>query len=373
MRTIISLVVALAPTVALAQPGSTPTPTPAASTLPAAAPTAAPTVPPTVPPDAARATVLHVPVATATAERAVELIAVVDAAWAEPLLVARYRGAGATTWREAPFRHSSAGGWYAAIPADAVNPPGTEYYLVGRGPAGERAHFATEQAPHLVRVEPSTDDRLEAIDHVRTDGRTETVSLDIDGHDFSNRYGNTDQFLRAELRWRHRVSRTLHSIGFAFGSISGETPRSDPALGSATHAARYGAAEVGVRLHRSVYADARLILGVSHAGFMRGFGGAVTFGKPWRSNLSFAAEAFDDLGPTVSVRLQWDTVPPMLMGASIVRTELPGAIISSSGLYLKYDVTYQLERGLSLRGAVSYGARDGTGNFGGGVGVASAF
>jgi len=63
----------------------------------------------------------------------------------------------------------------------------------------------------------------------------------------------------------------------------------------------------------------------------------------------------------------------MLMGASIVRTELPGAIISSSGLYLKYDVTYQLERGLSLRGAVSYGARDGTGNFGGGVGVASAF
>ena len=367
MRTIpiITLVVALAPTIALAQPSPTPT-------APAAAPTvAAPAL--TTPPDAARATVLHVPVAAATAEQPVELIAVVDAAWAEPLLVARYRGAGATAWREVTFRHSSAGGWYAAIPADAVRPPGTEYYLVGRGPAGERAHFATEQAPQLVRVEPSTADRLEAIDHVRTDGRTETVSLDIDGHDFGNRYGNIDQFIRGELRWRHRVSRTLHSLGFAFGSISGQTPRTDPMLGSATHAARYGAAEVGVRLHRSVYADARLILGVSHGGFMRGAGGSLTFGKPWRSNLSVAAEALDDLGPTVSVRLQWDTVPPMLMGASIVRTELPGALISSSGLYLKYDLAYQLEHGITLRGAVSYGARDGAGNFGGSLGVASSF
>ena len=37
--------------------------------------------------------------------------------------------------------------------------------------------------------------------------------------------------------------------------------------------------------------------------FMRGVAGAVTFGKPWRSNLSVAGEALDDLGPTVAVRL----------------------------------------------------------------------
>lgn len=328
---------------------------------------------PAPPPGEAHATLLHVPVATAKAGQLIELDAVVDAAWSEPLLVARYRGAGATAWQEVAFRHSSTGGWFAAIPADAVAAPGTEYYLVGRGPAGERVHFASAQAPHLVRVEPDESDRLAAIDAVRTGGRTETVRFDVDAHDFGNRFGNDDRFLRSELVWTHRVSRALYSIGFGFGVIEGKTPRPDMMLASAHHAARYGAADVRVRLHRSVYADARLMLGVSHAGFMRGIGGAVTFGKPWRSNLAFAAEALDDLGPTVSVRLQWDTVPAMLMGAAIVRTELPGALISSSGLYLKYDVTYQLEHGVAVRGAISYGSRDGAGNFGGGLGVQTSF
>ncbi|MBK9030878.1 MAG: hypothetical protein IPL61_05985 [Myxococcales bacterium] len=354
MRILPAILVVLIPAVARAQPS-------------------APTPPPTIPSGEARATVLHVPVATAPADHRVELTAVIDAAWAEPLLVARYRGPGATRWDEVAFRHSSTGGWYATIPASAVSAPGTEYYLVGRGPAGERIHFASEQAPHLVRVEPDESDRLAAIDHVRTEGRTDTVRFDVDAHDFGNRYGNDDKFLRSELVWTHRISRALYSIGFGFGAIQGKTPREDPSMDSVSHAARYGAAEVRLRLHRSVYADARMILGVSHAGFMRGVGGTVTFGKPWRANLAVSGELLDDLGPSVSVRLQWDTAPPMLMGASIVRTELPGVLISSSGLYLKYDVTYQLERGVSLRGALSYGSRDGAGDFGGGLGVATAF
>jgi hypothetical protein len=350
-HTLIALALVAAPAVAAAQPGGAPT----------------------LPPGEAHATLLHVPVATATAGEVIELDAVVDAAWAEPLLVARYRGAGATAWEEVAFRHSSTGGWFATIPGTAVGAPGTEYYLVGRGPAGERVHFASAQAPHLVRVEPDERDRLAAIDAVRTAGRTETVRLDIDTHDFGNRFGNDDRFLRGELAWTHRVSRTLYAIGFGYGFIEGKTPRPDMNLASAHHAARYGAADVRLRLHRSIYADARLVLGVSHAGFMRGVAGTVTFGKPWRSNLAFSGEALDDLGPTVAVRLQWDTVPAMLMGAAIVRTELPGALISSSGLYLKYDVTYQLEHGVAVRGAISYGSRDGAGNFGGGLGVQSSF
>ncbi len=322
----------------------------------------------------ARATLLHVPVATATSALPIELVAVIDGAWAEPALIARYRPMTGGAWREAAFERSSAGGWYATIPADAVVPPGAEYYIVGLGAGGETAHFASAEAPQPIRVDPSVVDRLAELDRRRTGGRTETVALDVDGHDFGNRYGGSDYFVRSELRLTHRVSTYLHSVGFGFGVIQGRTPdREGPNAEALTTAGRYGLAEVRLRPHPSVFVDARLTLGVSHAGFLRGIGGAITFGQPWRSNLSIGGEVLDDLGPTAYVRLQWDTARPLLMGASIVRSDLPGAVVGAAGLYLKYDVTYRLKDAVALRGAVSYGARDGAAHVGGGLGVEASF
>ena len=361
--TIVLALVSLAAATAAAQPSTT---------APAAAPAApAPAAAPPLP--IARATVLHVPVAESAPGVPVELVAAVDAAWAEPALVVRYRGPGATLWQEEPFRHSSTGGWYATLPATAIAPPGAEYYIVGRGPAGEQLHFGSDVAPQIVRVEPTVADRLEAIDAIRTEGRTETVRFDVDAHNFTNRYKQDDAFLRGEIVWTHRVSRTLHSIGFGFGAIQGRTPQVDPMAESVTRAARYGAADARVRLHPSVYADARLVLGVSHDGFMGGFAGAVTLGKPWRSNVSMGVEFLEDVGSSQFIRLQWDTAPPLLMGAAIYRTDLPGVLISPQGLLIRYDLSYAVSPGFALRGALSYGARDGAAGFGGSLGTAVSF
>ena len=73
------------------------------------------------------------------------------------------------------------------------------------------------------------------------------------------------------------------------------------------------------------------------------------------------------------MRLQWDTAPPLLMGASIVRTDLPGAVIDPGGLYIAYDVSYRIIDRLVLRAQVSYGARDGAAHLGGGLGTAVDF
>lgn len=343
----------------------------AAQVAPGATPAAAPG---SAPPAVARATLLHLPVAAAPSAQAIALVAVIDGAWAEPGLVARYRPMTGGAWREAGFERSSAGGWYATIPADAVVPPGAEYYIVGLGPAGETAHFASAEAPQPIRVEPSVVDRLAELDRRRTGGRTETVAFDLDGHDFGNRYGGSDWFVRSELRWTHRVSTYLHSLGFGFGVIQGRTPdRQGPTAVDEITAGRYGLAELRLRPGPSVFVDGRLTLGVSHRGFLRGIGGAITFGKPWRSNLSIGGEILDDLGPTAYVRLQWDTATPLLMGASIVRSDLPGAIVDAAGLYLKYDVSYRLRDAVAIRGAVSYGARDGAAHVGGGLGLETSF
>jgi hypothetical protein len=346
------------------------------TTAPGVVPTA-PGAPTTPPPRAdagpARATVLHVPVADAAPGQDVQITAVIDGAWAEPTLLARYRTTGGA-WRDAPFEQSSAGGWFATIPGDAVEPPGAEYYIVGATADGEVAHFASADAPQPIRIEPTLMDRLEQLDDQRQRHRRESVSIDVDGHDFGNRYDNADAFLRAELRWSHRVSRTLHSISFGFGSIWGRTPDTD-GIGAREQVAlgRYGLSEVRLRVRPSVFVDGKLMIGVSDEGFLRGAGGAVILGKPWRSNLALGAEILDDLGPTAYVRLQWDTAPPVLMGASIVRTDLPDAQVSANGLYVKYDVAYPMQNGFTVRGAVSFGSRDGAGRFGGGLGVQADF
>jgi hypothetical protein len=61
------------------------------------------------------------------------------------------------------------------------------------------------------------------------------------------------------------------------------------------------------------------------------------------------------------------------MGASIVRTDLPGAVIDAAGLYLGYDIAYPIANRFTVRAQLSYGSRDGASHFGGGLGTALDF
>lgn len=68
-----------------------------------------------------------------------------------------------------------------------------------------------------------------------------------------------------------------------------------------------------------------------------------------------------------------DTVAPFLMGAPIVRTDLPGAMVSASGLVIAYDLAYDLAFHLAdrftMKAQISYGAA----HLGGGFGTAVDF
>ena len=318
--------------------------------------------------------VIHVAPQTTIAGEPLELAAMIDAPYAEALAVT-WRAIGETAWHDVAFERSSAGRWFAILPP--AQAPGLEYFIHGRDTAGaEVAHFASAEHPHVVRVAPDEVDQLEAIDLVRTDGRRDAIAVDVTGHSFGNRYGYADRYLRAEATFTHLVLRTLHHIAFGFGAIQGETPNyvASPAMDtdSVTHALRYGFGELRLRPHRSVFVDLRIALGVSHDVFAQGARGQITFGKPWRASFSVGGEALTDLGATGWVRLQWDTAPPVLMGASIVRTNLPGVIVDPNGLYVAYDVAYRFGP-WTLKGQLSYGARDGAAHLGGGLGTAIAF
>jgi hypothetical protein len=322
-----------------------------------------------------RASVLHVPPGQAADAEPLRLIAVIDAAVAEPVIVARYRALGSSEgFREVAFERSSAGGYFATVPAEAVARPGVEYYITGRDASGgEVLHFASERAPHPVVVEAPIVERLAHSDEERMGGRLDTIRLDVDGHNFGNRYGRRDYFVRSEIGWTHHFLRTLYAVSFGYGAIEGRTPESDlPGATAVRKSARFGFSEVRTLIHEVVFFDARAILGVDRDDLEFGGSGSLLFGRPWRSSFQVGGEVLRSMGPTVFVRLQWDTAPPFLMGASVVKTDLPDAVLTD-GLYVKYDISYPLQGRLDLRAAVSYGSRDGASHWGGGAGAALSF
>jgi hypothetical protein len=322
-----------------------------------------------------RASVLHVPPGQALDAEPLRLVAVIDAAVAEPIIVARYRPLGsAGEFHEAPFERSSAGGYFATLPAEAVTRPGIEYYIAGRDAAGaEVVHFASERQPHPVVVDAPLVERLAESDEERMGGRLDAIRLDVDGHNFGNRYGRHDYFLRSELQWTHHFLRNLYAISFGYGAIEGKTPETDePGALAVKKSARFGFSEVRTRLYESVFVDLRATLGVDRDDLEYGGSGALILGRPWRSSFQVGGEVLRSMGPTAFVRLQWDTAPPFLMAASVVKTDLPDAVLSD-GLYVKYDIIYPLLDRLDLRAAVSYGSRDGASHWGGGAGAALSF
>ena len=326
-------------------------------------------------PVAARSLVIHVPPLSSPVGEPVELQAMLDAPFAETLS-ARWRALGEIKWHDVPFERSSAGDWFASLPATPA--PGLEYYIRGVDVNGaEVAHFASAAAPHMVRVDPALYDRLEDLDRRRQLGLRDQISLELAAHNFGNRYKLPDRFGRGEATFTHRLWRQIHHIAFGFGTIWGKTPVSstpdDHERGYLDHGMRYGFGELRVRVHPSVFIDGRVALGVSHDGFDAGVRGQIIFGKPWRSALFIGGEAFRDVDKTAWVRLQWDTAAPFLMGASIVRTNLPGVLLSSAGLYIAYDVAYAIAGRYTLKAQVSYGARDGASHVGGGGGIAVDF
>lgn len=363
----------LAPAIAHAQPGAT-QPAPAASQPSPAAPQPRPAATPaSTSSGTAHSLVLHVAPTTTEAGKPIELEAMIDAPFAETLVV-RWRPIGTQAWTDVLFERSSAGGWFASIPA--ATSPGVEYYIRGKDSAGaETDHFASEQAPHVVRVDPALFDRLEDLDRERLQNRVDEVSLEVVGHNFGNRYGLQDRYLRTEATYKHAFLRQLHEVGFGFGSISGQTPDASDATDGMTifKGMRYGFGQVRMRLHPSVFVDARVGLGVSQKSFKGSGSGQLIFGKPWRSAVMVGGEYIGDLGGTGWVRLQWDTAPPLLMGASIVRTDLPGAQVGAAGLFIAYDVAYRIQNRFTVKAQLSYGARDGAAHVGGGIGTAVAF
>jgi hypothetical protein len=324
-----------------------------------------------------RAAIRHVPPGEATEGVPLRLVASVDDAWTESALELRWRplGSGAP-FAALAFERSSAGGWFATIPGAAMVPPGIEYWIAGEAASGsgEVAHFASAAVPHAVRVELAPAQRWAEVERARVGGRASRLRARMAAASFGTAEG-PDWMMRGEVDWTHRLVKTLYSFSLGYGFIQGVTPemRGAPDLPGLEHGARYGFGEIRWRLHELIWVDTGVLLGFSHDGLATGARANLTLGKEWRSCVQLGAEVIDGLGPSAWLRLQWDTVPPLLMGAEIRATDLPGARLDG-GMMLTYDVAIPIGRRVTLGAQVSYAARaQKVGSFGGGLSSAFEF
>jgi hypothetical protein len=320
-------------------------------------------------------TVRHIPPSEATPDEPLRLVASVDDAWAETALLLRWRSVDASAYQSVPFERSSAGGWYATIPAASVRAPGLAYYITGsaRG-GGEVAHFASAAAPHVVRVEPTPEERWTQAERARLGNRTARVRARFQAASFGTDDGD-DWFARGEVDWTHRLVSTLYSFTLGYGFVQGVTPAMRGAVGmpGIENGARYGFGEVRWRAHESVWLDTGVMLGFSQDGFSAGTRANLTLGKEWRSCVQLGFEYLSGMGKSGWLRLQWDTVAPLLMGAEVRLTDLPGALLPG-GVMLTFDAALPVGKRVTIGAQVTYAARSQTqGAFGGGLSTAFEF
>ncbi len=310
-----------------------------------------------------QAVVHHVPPAEAAEHEPLRLAAMVENAWAETALVARYRPADAparAAFKEVPFERSSTGAYYAIVPISAVVRPGLVYYVVGIDKDGhEVAHFASAASPHEVRVEPPTDARWIEAERRRLGGRIDKVHAYFDAVSFGKALGEQDYYLRSEIDWTHRLVTTLYSFSLGYGFVQGRTPsqRNDAEPLFEQRGTRYGFGSVRVRASEYLWLDGGVLLGFSHEGFAPGVRGSLTIGRDWRTAVQVGGEFIRDLGGTGWVQLQWDTVPPLLMAARITTTSLPGSALEG-GAILSLHADYPVTDRITLGATASMNARE---------------
>ncbi len=299
----------------------------------------------------------HVPPVEAAENQPLRLRALVDAGWQEALVV-RYREPGTAATVEVPFELSTTGEYVAVVPAAAVRRPGLDYWIVAMtGDRAEQPRFASAQAPHHVRVEPPSLSRWVDTERRRLAGRASQVRAGFTGQSFGRVAGVSDYYLRGEVDLTHRLVSILYSITVGFGALDGSTPTGEGTDAMAQERKlRYGHGGARVRLHRAIWLDGRVLMGFDQDGFAAGGGARVTLGRDWASCVQAGFEVGQGLGATLWFRLQWDTVAPLLMGATAIKTDLPDAT-RSDGSAFSYDVSYAVTPQLRLTGAISFAAR----------------
>lgn len=321
----------------------------------------------------------HVPPGDVEAGKQVELVA--RAPSTTPTLVAQVRAHGSDgAFKPIELVRRDDASWVAVVPADAIAPPGIEYYLV----AGNQPVFASAQWPHTMSVRAAAEDERRGRDLVRAQHRRSKVNAMGEWVEYGRRtYGTAkvdDHYYRLEGDFSYRLlAYPLEEIRVGGTYMIGETfaAPDNPCTGGGPCAAQAGMKagwfEIGLAAVEGVRLDARMIAMATAEAFAVGGRGEARLGARDASHVALGVEYLADVGSSGFFRLGWGTVPKLPMSATVEVTNLP-ASHRETGVRLYYDVAREVIPGMRLGLRLGYAARtQSVAGFTGGAGAAVEF
>ncbi len=347
-----------------AKPGAIAPPTPAPTTPPTTAtptPATAPTPPrvaTTTPPrpetpkrgrDASVADFRHDAPTLVPPGVPLTLSVFAPAPLAKPLLM--YRLAGERTYVALPFRAQPDSYYIVAIPADVVQAPGVEYYIVVDAPDGPRQlAFATPEEPARVDVEGRFNETAELARY----GVRDEVSTDGELVSYSSASGVRDYYYRAEGDYLHRIFGTVYSMRFGAGYLHGVAVDATSMATNVGFLYAYSEAELRSATIPIAFIP-RVIFGVNDSGVGGGFEARVRLGDELGMNFEGGVTVLSQLGFETFTSLTLHPLERTTIALAAYLENLP--LANELGFRSYADLRYRVARATSLMVRLGVAAR----------------
>lgn len=267
---------------------------------------------------------------TAVAGTQVALVFVLDQPERVASAYLHYRARGARTYRSLLLVREHDIYLRGALPADAVTPPGIDYFVEISTPQGATG-LALGSPVEPIAVDVAKPTMLERFGSAP--GRS-SVKIAADYLSFSSldqRSGDrTDRMVSANVDFTYRLDSFVESLGVGYGVYAGSGGFANMVWSDTMPVERtgfhYGYADMEVGgdsegVH--VAAGGQLIAGVGKDGFGLGVEGRVRVGSRDATNLALIARTVDQVGFLSDIRFGARPVPGLLLGISVGATTQP--------------------------------------------------
>ncbi len=276
------------------------------------------------------ATVSHDAPATARPGVQIPVVFVLDQPDRVASAYLHYRPAGAPTYRAVLLAREQGIYLRGVVPAEAVVPPGVEYFVEVSAPNGRSGlALGSPQAPIQVEVPAPT-----LLDKFAAQPGRSSVRMMFDGLDFrslDNRSGDrTDHLYQATLDFTYWLGGAVESVGVGGGVYAGIGGLRDgvwtPQMAAPESAFHFGYADVEVGgdfvgVHLAL--GGQLIAGVGRDGFGLGGEGRVRIGQRTGTNLVFRGRTIDQVGYLSEVRFGTRPLAQLGLAVSVGATDQP--------------------------------------------------
>jgi len=292
-----------------------------------------------------------------------------------------YRTAGTRTYRRLLLVREHDVYLRGVIPADAVRPPGVEYFVELATPSG-RTSIALGSPESPTRVEVAAPPILERFAATPDRSSVHVDARYLDFATFDKRTGNRrDTMTQATIDFVYRLDGRrpgpsfVESLGVGYGIYDGKGGFADHAWTASdplpTAGFRYGYADIEVGGHLAsvhVSAGGQVIAGVGRDGFGMGLEGRVRLGDRDDTNLVLSGRTVDQVGYLSEIKLGVRPLDAVMVGVSVGATDQPAR--GDTGVILGTELELVSLDRVSITARGSWQGRSTQhGGVGGGAGV----